>query len=120
MGVKWGHYTPMVACYKLVIKVVGVVCAVFFRRIRYFAPIYKFRMHYLYSNQHYGILTYLAEVLGGKKWEDLIMEHIYKPLGMTGSSFMTRADRTTQDVAQGYADDEENGGVIPVPEEINK
>lgn len=91
-----------------------------FRRIRFFAPIYKFRVHYLYSNQHFGILTYLAEVLGGKAWEDLIAENIYTPLGMTGSSFMTRADRTKLDVAQGYADDEENGGVIPVPEEVNK
>ena len=77
-------------------------------------------MHYLYSNQHFGILTYLAEVLGGKAWEDLITEYIYTPLGMTGSSFMARADSQVLDVAQGYADDDENGGVIPVPEEVSK
>ena len=39
---------------------------------------------------------------------------------MTGSSFMTRADRQVLDVAQGYAHDDENDGVIPVPEEVNK
>ena len=77
-------------------------------------------MHYLYSNQHFGILTYLAEVLGGKPWEDLIAQYIYGPLGMTGSSFMTRADRQVLDVAQGYAHDDEIGRVIPVPEEVNK
>ena len=39
---------------------------------------------------------------------------------MTYSDFMTRADRKHKDVAQGYADDEINGGIVPVPEEVNK
>ena len=51
------------------------------RRIRYFKPVYKFRMHYLYSNLHYGIVSYLSELLGGREWEDLIQQHLYTPLG---------------------------------------
>ena len=61
-----------------VVTATPVVC---YRRIRYFKPIYKFRVHYLYSNMHYGIVSYLAQVLGGKVYEDLIQEHFYTPLG---------------------------------------
>ena len=39
---------------------------------------------------------------------------------MTDSDFMTRVDRSTKDVAQGYADDEWTGGLVAVPEEVNK
>ncbi|KAL4227709.1 hypothetical protein ACF0H5_013144 [Mactra antiquata] len=90
------------------------------RRIRYFEPVYKFRVHYLYSNLHYGIVSYLSEVVGGKTWEDLIQENFYNPLGMTHSDFLRTVDRTAKDVAQGYADDEVNGGLVPVSEELNK
>lgn len=90
------------------------------RRIRYFAPVYKFRLHYLYSNLHYGIISYLSEVIGGKSWEELIQQYIYNPLGMNDSDFLLTADRTKKDVAQGYADDEVYGGIVPVSEELNK
>ncbi|XP_045156501.2 protein flp-like [Mercenaria mercenaria] len=90
------------------------------RRIRYFHPVYKFRLHYLYSNMHYGIISYLSEVIGGKSWEELIQQYIYTPLGMNDSDFLRTADRTKKDVAQGYADDEVRGGLVPVPEEVNK
>lgn len=39
---------------------------------------------------------------------------------MNDSDFLRTADRSKKDVAQGYADDEVNGGLIPVPEELNK
>ena len=39
---------------------------------------------------------------------------------MADSDFLRLADRSAKDVAQGYADDEVNGGVVPVPEEMNK
>ena len=39
---------------------------------------------------------------------------------MHNSDFLRTADRTKRDVAQGYADDETHGGLIPVPEELNK
>ncbi|XP_052796451.1 penicillin-binding protein 4-like [Mya arenaria] len=90
------------------------------RRIRYFAPVYKFRMHYLYSNLHYGIVSYLSELLGGQPWERLIQQHIYDPLGMHDSDFLATADRKSKDVSQGYADDEFTGDLVPVPEEVNR
>ncbi|WAR00867.1 GIGA6-like protein [Mya arenaria] len=64
------------------------------RRIRYFAPVYKFRMHYLYSNLHYGIVSYLSELLGGQPWERLIQQHIYDPLGLRGRRWGTYAGST--------------------------
>ena len=39
---------------------------------------------------------------------------------MYNSDFLRTADRTKRDVAQGYADDEINGRLIPVSEELNK
>lgn len=39
---------------------------------------------------------------------------------MNDSDFLLSADRSVKDVAQGYADDEINGGLVPVPEEVNK
>ena len=30
---------------------------------------------------HYGILSYLSEIIGGEPWENLISKNIYGPLG---------------------------------------
>lgn len=39
---------------------------------------------------------------------------------MNDSDFLLSTDRTKKDVAQGYADDEFNGGLVPVPQEVNQ
>jgi len=39
---------------------------------------------------------------------------------MSDSDFLAKVDRKAKDVAQGYADDEVYGGLVPVPEELNK
>lgn len=40
----------------------------------------------------YGLLTRIAEMIGGKQWEVLVKEHIFDPLDMTSSNFATTAD----------------------------
>ena len=43
---------------------------------------YEFRKGFKYSNQMVTLAGYVAEVISGKSWEDLVKERILKPLGM--------------------------------------
>ena len=55
-----------------------------------------------YSNPGYGIAGFVLEKVTGEKYEDRIAEHIFKPSGMTESSFrLGEADYAT--LAKGYA-----------------
>ena len=63
-----------------------------------------------YSNPGYGIAGYILEKVTGEKYEDRIAEHIFKPVGMTESSFhLTEADYPK--LAKGYS----SRGGAPVP-----
>jgi CubicO group peptidase (beta-lactamase class C family) len=63
-----------------------------------------------YSNPGYGVAGYVIEKVTGQKFEDRIAEEIFKPTGMTSSSFrLTDADHPL--LAKGY---EFHGGP-PVP-----
>ncbi|CAC5408813.1 unnamed protein product [Mytilus coruscus] len=81
--------------------------------------VHPFRETYLYNNMMYGLASVVAERIGGKRWEDLIEEELYTPLGMTSSSFMTRVD-LTGNVAKGYATDDATGSPVPVNFAINR
>ena len=52
----------------------------------------------------YGLATVLVEKLGGKSFEELVSEEMYKPLGMTRSNFMTKVD-FSDNVAMGHVTD---------------
>ena len=55
-----------------------------------------------YSNPGYGVAGYILERLTGEKYEDRIAEHIFKPVGMTNSSFYLRPEDHAL-LAKGYA-----------------
>ena len=55
-----------------------------------------------YSNPGYGIAGHILEKLTGQKYEDRIAEHIFKPVGMTSSSFYLRPEDEAV-LAKGYA-----------------
>ena len=78
----------------------------------------RFRDSFYYSNLMYGLLTRIAEMLGGKKWEELVKEHLFDPIGMTSSSFVTIADPTKLELATGYNDD--YGDLKEVPWALSK
>ncbi|ESP00687.1 hypothetical protein LOTGIDRAFT_157977 [Lottia gigantea] len=61
-------------------------------RMKYLPGYKTFRGSFVYNNLMYGILTYIAEKLGGKSWEELVREEIFQPLEMTNSTFATIAD----------------------------
>jgi len=66
----------------------------------------------------YGIITYMAEVIGGDSWERLVKKYIFDPLGMTSSSFMTTYDNDMFELAKGYVD--YYGKLKPVPYEFSR
>ena len=63
-----------------------------------------------YSNPGYGLAGYILEKVSGDTFEDRIAAHIFKPVGMTASSFhLTEADHAT--LAKGYAS--RSGPAVP-------
>ena len=55
-----------------------------------------------YSNPGYTVAGYIIEKLTGEKYEDRIAEHIFKPVGMTTTSFYLRPEDHAL-LAKGYS-----------------
>ncbi|MDX1982537.1 MAG: serine hydrolase [Bryobacteraceae bacterium] len=70
------------------------------RRIRYLEPNRTFRDAYQYNNLMYTTAGYLAGVLAGATWEELVETRIFKPLGMTRSSTSTLEMQHSDDFAK--------------------
>lgn len=63
-----------------------------------------------YSNPGYAVAAHIIEKISGEKYEDRIAEHIFKPAGMTESSFrLSEADYPK--LAKGY--DSRTGPPLP-------
>lgn len=71
---------------------------------RYGRATYPPGSRYNYSNLGFGILNYLVEVVSGQSWADYMVEHVYDPLGMFGTSDRVRPERMA-DRAQIYTHD---------------
>ena len=56
------------------------------KRLRYLPPNHSFRDVYQYNNLMYITAGYIASVVGGASWEQLVSERIFKTLGMTSST----------------------------------
>lgn len=54
--------------------------------LRYLKAVSAFRTKYDYDNNLYIVAGEVAERASGFKWEDLVEQHIMKPLGMTASA----------------------------------
>ncbi|XP_063435302.1 uncharacterized protein LOC134716321 isoform X2 [Mytilus trossulus] len=87
-------------------------------RLKYLQPKGLFRDSFLYNNLIYGALTHLAELIGGDSWENLVKTHLFDPIGMNSSSFLTTADFEKIDLAKGYI--EYYGDLKPVPFEFSR
>lgn len=88
------------------------------QRLKYLENTGRFRDSFYYSNLMYGLLTRIAEMIGGKQWEVLVKEHIFDPLEMTSSNFATTADPEKLELATGYNDD--YGDLKKVPWQLSK
>lgn len=96
----------------------NLTCEKLLRRMHYIKSKDQFRTSFAYSDLNYALVTYISEKLGGKRWEDLIHEELFQPLGMDSSTFAS----TTRDfskVATGY----KNGPgsrLVPVWKELTR
>ncbi|XP_062608814.1 uncharacterized protein LOC134270598 [Saccostrea cucullata] len=88
------------------------------QRLKHLDRTGRFRDSFYYSNLMYGLLTRIAEIIGGKSWEELIKEHIFDPLEMTSSNFATTADPSKLELARGYLDN--YGELAEVPWEFSR
>ena len=61
----------------------------FFRLIRFLKPVDDLRTSFQYNNLMYGLMAVVPEILGGKSWEELMIDRLYKPLGMDASTFVS-------------------------------
>ncbi|CAI9724675.1 Hypothetical predicted protein [Octopus vulgaris] len=57
------------------------------RRLRYLKPYKKFHSAYVYNNYMYILAGYIAEILTGQSWKELVQQRIFKPLAMASSVF---------------------------------
>ena len=57
-----------------------------FKRLRYWQPSAPIRTRTQYNNTIYTLVGHIAEIVTGKKWDELILERIFGPLGMTNSN----------------------------------
>ena len=72
------------------------------RRIRYFEPSAPLREKWQYNNFMFLAQGMLSEKISGKKWETLLSEKIFTPLGMTNSSTSISALENSSNASVGY------------------
>ncbi len=68
---------------------------------------------FLYTNAGYIVVGAMMETLTGSRWEDLMSDNIFGPLGMHDSGF--GAPGTTGQVDEPWGHRFQNGGLIPFP-----
>jgi CubicO group peptidase (beta-lactamase class C family) len=74
--------------------------------IRYFEPSAPLRQTWQYNNFMFLAQGVLAEKLSGKKWEELIKEKHFTPLGMNASNTSMNDHQKAPDFSFGYREDE--------------
>ena len=72
------------------------------RRLRFLDPLFDLREKFYYQNIGYMIVSHVAELVTQKRYEDLIEERIFKPLGMNHSSFSIATMHKSDNYALSY------------------
>jgi CubicO group peptidase (beta-lactamase class C family) len=57
---------------------------------------------YLYANANYAVAGAMTEAAGGKPWEELISEKLFKPLGMSSAGFGPPGSGSALDQPRGH------------------
>jgi CubicO group peptidase (beta-lactamase class C family) len=83
------------------------------RRIRYLPPSQSFRTENGYQNTMFLAAGEAAAAAAGMSWDDLVMQRLFRPLGMTTSNTSTRAFTASSDVATPHG--MRDGTLKPIP-----
>jgi CubicO group peptidase (beta-lactamase class C family) len=73
-----------------------------YKIIRYLEPNIGFRENFQYANLNYQIAGYLVDKLSGDSFEQYITNRIFKPLGMTNSTFFIDDRQAGSNIAHPY------------------
>ncbi|HXF12054.1 MAG TPA: serine hydrolase [Terriglobales bacterium] len=84
-------------------------------RLRFLQSNRDFRSGYHYNNMLVMTAGYVVGKVSGEGWENFVRQHIWEPLGMTGSNFSVDDSQKSADFAQPYRKDESSGEVNQVP-----
>ncbi len=72
------------------------------QRVRYLEANHDFRTYFQYQNFMYTTAGYLAGVVEGSSWEDVVRARIFQPLGMTSSQFSVEESKKSDNAALPY------------------
>lgn len=67
---------------------------------------------YEYSNAGFALAGHMMETVAGKPWEELLTEHLFKPLGMTSAGFGVPA--TPRHIDQPWGHQRISGNNVPI------
>jgi CubicO group peptidase (beta-lactamase class C family) len=73
------------------------------RRIRHMEPNHTFREVYQYNNLMFVTAGYVAGLLSGSTWEDLVRDRIFVPVGMSRSNTSSKDMQRSDDFAKPHS-----------------
>ena len=83
--------------------------------LHHLEPSASFRSRYQYQNLMFLTAGVVAERIGGKSWEELVEERIFRPLGMERANFSVVQMQQDDDFSYGYGAEQEIERVQRVP-----
>ncbi|XP_069129074.1 uncharacterized protein [Argopecten irradians] len=75
----------------------------FISYLEYLPAFLPFRTKFAYSNFMYTLAGHVSEKLGGRTWEELVRDFLFRPLGMDTSGFVTEVSDFDRSFALSYA-----------------
>jgi len=84
-----------------------------YQRLRYLEPNVDFRSLWQYNNFMFLTAGVLVERITGQKWENVVSERIFKPLGMDGSNFSVEDSKKVEDFSLPYGEKDKETVEIP-------
>jgi len=84
-----------------------------FDRLRYLEPTKDFRELWQYNNLMFMTAGILASEVSRMKWEDLVRQRIFVPLGMNASNFSVNDSQKADDFSQPYMEIKEKIEKVP-------
>ncbi|XP_033742502.1 gigasin-6-like [Pecten maximus] len=75
----------------------------FISYLEYLPAFLPFRTRFVYSNFMYTLAGFVSEKLGGRTWEELVRDNLFRPLGMDTSGFVTEVSDFDRTFALSYA-----------------